>query len=438
MQVEAAAALAPVLARFAIVVDGPLEAEVLGRLVAAGDRATTLADLARPFPARPELSRPDAVAVARAVVTRLVAGGTVEHVGGGYRIADPGLAATLQRIVEAVTATVRPAGAAALPAPLGAPPVAVEEASRLLQQTLGARTGQPRLAVPSTAVPPPTSAAPTVPAVWQPLLTAGWSARTQGGAPPPVPAVLLASTTDTTPVVRVVVADPTAPPAVAAGRLAAAGPVSLVHLPVPATTWGQGDAVAARTAADALSAALAGPGSRGHAPVVLDRGLVPALAVLAHDDALPRVLVVDLRTASTSTVTAPRPVAAPVEPSLLAAAMAGAAGASAPRRRQRPRPAAGAGTASLLEVLFGPRFAAALVEGPPVDARGREGGHAPGPPPDGAGVVVTSRTDDPRAAALAELLGVDVMCLGAADDLVPEVLAWLEDDDGRTLLAPRG
>ena len=59
------------------------------------------------------------------------------------------------------------------------------------------------------------------------------------------------------------------------------------------------------------------------------------------------------------------------------------------------------------------------------------------PPTSTAGIVVSSRTDDPQADALAELLGVEVLHLGAPDDLLPEVLAWLEDDDGIHLLAPR-
>lgn len=50
---------------------------------------------------------------------------------------------------------------------------------------------------------------------------------------------------------------------------------------------------------------------------------------------------------------------------------------------------------------------------------------------------MTSRADDPQAEALGELLGVEVIRLAAGDDLGPEVMAWLEDDDGRRLLAPQ-
>lgn len=452
MQVEAAAALAPVLARFAIVVDGPLEAEVLSRIVAGGDRATTLADLARPFPGRPELSRPEAVALARTVVTRLAASGTVEHIGGGYRIADPALATALQRAVHAVTRT---ALAPSVPLPAagaGVTPVAVEEASRLLQQTLGARW----VRLPAPAVPTPVPAIPapvsTVPSAWEPLLDAGWTTR-GGGQAPAAGVARLASPGEGAPLVRVVVGDTAAPPVGLAARLGAAGPVHVTHVPVDAVRWGQGDPAAARATADLLPPVLGDAVAARRAPVVLDRGLVPALTVLARDGRLPRVVVVDLRSL---------PVAHPdggavatPEPTTLAAAMAGAAGAAPPGRRVLQRRGGPRDLASLLEVLFGPHFAAAVADdeepdGDGVDGDGADDDAAEGRRGDGspvasedapvagvdAGVVITSRTDDPQAGALAELLGVEVIHLGVEDDLTPEVLAFLEDEDGRVLLAP--
>lgn len=417
MQVEAATSLAPVLARFAIVVDGPLEAEVLSRIVAGGDRATSLAQLSQPFPGRPELSRADAVAVARGVVARLAAGGTVEQVGGGYRIADPTLATTLQRLVESVTAaSARPVvpGATAALAGAHVRPVAGEEASRLLQQHLAARW----VAAPGAGAAP----APTGP-----------------------------------PVVRVVVADPTAPPAGVAARLGAQRPVEMVHVPVQALPWGRADVTAARAHADRVAAVLAEPAAAPRSPVVVDRGVVPAVAVLAREQRLPPVLLVDLRAGPVSLAGSSVPLppgaagASTVEPSALAAAMAGAAATSPPTRRSPARRGARRTLADLLEVLFGAGFAMAVLD---ADRPGAEavdgddpGDHVAGPPPADAGadvparlegVVVTSRTDDVHAEALGDLLGVDVVLLAADQDLTPEVLAWLEDEDGQVLLPPRG
>lgn len=51
--------------------------------------------------------------------------------------------------------------------------------------------------------------------------------------------------------------------------------------------------------------------------------------------------------------------------------------------------------------------------------------------------MITSRTQDRQASALAELLGVEVHVMAAGDDVGPEVLAWLDDESGSTLLAPR-
>ena len=426
MQVDAVAALAPVLARYAIVVDGPMEAEVLARVIAGGDRAVPLTELATPLASGPALSRPAVVEVARGLLARLVAGGTVEHVGGGYRIADPALAATLQAVVEQASAPPLPSraapfapllaapgatpGAATLPPPGGAP-VATEEASRLLQQALAARAGR---------LPVPAPAGPALPKAWAGFARAGWSPVLDAAAPqvvshPGLPAAA-----------RIVVADPTAPPVAVAGRLGSLHPTSLAHLDAPPVTWGQGDAVAARALAAGLADALGAPAA-ARAPLVVDRGVVPGLAVLAPTGRLPEVVLVDLRSGLGRPVAIPPPPAGTPEPSLLAAAMAGATGARAPTRRPAARPRRGGDVAALMEVLFGPRCTAALAPGEEEDLA----------PPSTAGVVVTSRTDDPQADALAGLLGVEVLHLGAPDDLLPEVLAWLEDDEGRHLLAPR-
>ncbi len=426
MQVDAVAALAPVLARYAIVVDGPMEAEVLARVISGGDRAVPLADLVAPLASGPALSRADVVDVARGLVARLVAGGTVEHVGGGYRIADPALAATLQTLVEQASAPPMPAparvfapllaapgaapGGAALPS-LGGAPVATEEASRLLQQALAARAGP---------LPAPAPAAPVLPEAWSGFARAGWSPVPDAAAPQVV------SRTGIPASARIVVADPAAPPVDVAGRLGALHPTSLARLDAPPITWGQGDAVAARTVAAGLADALAAPAA-ARAPLVVDRGVVPGLAVLAPTGQLPDVVLVDLRSGIGRPLTVPAPAAGVPQPSLLAAAMAGAVGARAPTRRPAPRPRRGGDVAALMEVLFGPRCAAALAPDADADA----------PPTPTGGVVVTSRTDDPQADALAELLGVEVLHLGAPDDLLPEVLAWLEDDEGTHLLAPR-
>lgn len=488
MQVEAAAALAPVLARYAIVVDGPLEAEVVTRLVAGGDRMTTLADLARPFPSRTELSRPDAVAVARAVVTRLTASGAVETIGGGYRIADPTLAATLQRVVDAVIVARRPP-ASPLPAPAGpvsAPvpvPVTVEDASRVLQQTLVARSLAAPLGssfrVPAPVAPP---AAPVVPpGVWTELLAAGWTTGSGadtgtgagGGGGVAATGVTLQPPANAGPgpAVRLVVADADAPVVRLAAQLAESRPVVLSHLPAPPVTWGQGDPELARTVAAGLRSLTATPGTvapNGHAPVnapvpapptaplVVDRGMVPALAVLARQDALPPLVIVDLRSAPS---TAPPRVGSGAPPAVtgpdaMAAAMAGAVGAAAQRRRGRTSRGRGpVDAAALMEVLFGPRFAASIDGDDGPDGEDGQDGHGEGydrggaahaaaardevTAPARAGAVVTSRTTDRQATALAELLGVEVQVLGAGDDLGPEVLAWLDDETGSTLLAPQ-
>ena len=427
MQVDAVAALAPVLARYAIVVDGPMEAEVLAardrwrRPGRAADRARHPAwRPARRCPAPPWWRWRAGCSPAWSL------GGTVEHVGGGYRIADPALAATLQAVVEQASAPPLPSraapfapllaapgatpGAATLPPPGGAP-VATEEASRLLQQALAARAGR---------LPVPAPAGPALPKAWAGFARAGWSPVLDAAAPqvvshPGLPAAA-----------RIVVADPTAPPVAVAGRLGSLHPTSLAHLDAPPVTWGQGDAVAARALAAGLADALGAPAA-ARAPLVVDRGVVPGLAVLAPTGRLPEVVLVDLRSGLGRPVAIPPPPAGTPEPSLLAAAMAGATGARAPTRRPAARPRRGGDVAALMEVLFGPRCTAALAPGEEEDLA----------PPSTAGVVVTSRTDDPQADALAGLLGVEVLHLGAPDDLLPEVLAWLEDDEGRHLLAPR-
>lgn len=472
MQVEAAAALAPVLARFAIVVDGPLEAEVVTRLASGGERMTTLADLARPFPGRTDLSRPEAVAVARAVVTRLMASGAVEAIAGGYRIADPKLAATLQRVVEAVVGGRAPASPS--PTPGGQVPaavrVSVEDASRVLQQTLSARS----LALPqhAPAAVTPASGPVVPPGLWVELVAAGWTtgsgagggATAGGGGGVAASGITLQPPTSpgSGPAVRLVVADADAPVALVAPRLAASRPVVLSHLPAPPVTWGQGDPELARTVAAGLRSLAATPGTvppdgstpataPPTGPLVVDRGMVPALTVLARQDALPSLVIVDLRSAPS---TAPPRVGAgvvptPAGPDAMAAAMAGAAGAAAQRRRARPARARGPlAAAALMEVLFGPRFAASIDGDDPddQDERGDGEGHAAAgvpavaeemAPTPRAGAVVTSRTKDRQATALAELLGVEVRVLSAGDDLGPEVLAWLDDETGSTLLAPR-
>lgn len=324
MQVEAAAALAPVLGRFAIVVDGPLEAEVVTRLVAGGERMTTLADLARPFPGRADLSRPEAVAVARAVIARLMASGAVEAIAGGYRIADPGLAATLQRVVDAVAA-VGCLPTSPVPAPAGqwpvAVPVTVEDASRVLQQTLAARSFAAGLPVTASVA---TSAPVVAPGMWAELVAAGWTlgaaaGGSGGGAGSGVATAGItlhppASVGDGSPV-RLVVGDADAPVARVAARLAEARPVVLSHVPAPPVTWGQGDPEVAHTLAAGLRAMAAAPGhaptpaplnAPPNAPLVVDRGTVPGLAVLAREDGLPSLVIVDLRSAPTApTRTAP-------------------------------------------------------------------------------------------------------------------------------------
>lgn len=421
MQVEAAAALAPVLARFSIVVHGPLEAEVVGRIVAGGDLAVPLHELARPLGADPGLSRPATVAVVRTVLARLVAGGSVEHVGGGYRLADPGVAATLRGVVDAMgVAASRPLAPTPSPpaATPGAPPalaVAPEEASRLLQSGLVARALP--LAVPTVTSP----TTPAVPAAWVALVEQGWALDVTGPATGPT---LQLPGNGPRHGLHVVVAEPHAPPAVAAGRLATVVPTRLTHLPVAPVRWGEGDPAAARATAPVLGEVLASGGR----PVVLDRGLVPALAVLAHEGRTLPTVVVDLR----SSIGRPTPVTDGTTGA--AGLVAGAAGVAAPARRTALRPRRGRGTPTLLEVLFGARF---------VEEAGAGAGHGdatdpashPSPAPSG-GVVVTSRTDDPQAEALGELLGVEVVHLRVGDDLAPEVLAFLEDDDGQHVLAP--
>lgn len=391
MHVEAAAALAPVLARFAIVVHGPMEAEVVGRVVAGGDRAVPLGELARPLAGDPGMSRAATVALVRTVLARLVAGGTVEHVAGGYRLSDPRLAATLRGVVEAMAprglVAAGPEAATAVSVPLAAA-VAPEEASRLLQTTIAARAAS----LPSPSAPPTSRSG----------MPGAMDALARGGP-------------------HVVVSQPSAPPAGLADRLATVVATRLTRLPVAPVRWGDGDPAAARALAPALGEVMAAGGR----PVVLDRGLVPALVVLADDAATLPALVVDLRSSGAARV----PV---TEASTGAAGMvAGAAGVAAPTRRVLRRPVGRRGARTLLEVLFGPRFADEIAggDGEEEGAPDRSTGH-PG------GVVVTSRTDDPQAEALGELLGVEVVHLSVADDLAPEVLAFLEDDEGQRLLPP--
>lgn len=404
MQVEAAAALAPVLARFAIVVDGPMEAEVISRIVAGGDRATTMTQLAAPFPGRPEMGAAENVAVARGVLARLVASGTVEVVGGGYRIADPALAASLQRIVEAVTAgaAVRTPTTPSALIGAGVAPVAVEDGSRLQQAALGARrlVPQPVAALPAPARPV------EVPSGWGSLVTRGWTPHHVSAQDAVVGVAVRSSTAPVA--ARVVVGDSGAPVALAAPRLEQAGPVAMAHLPAPPVRWGEGDPSASGALARAMAHVLATTDARLEAPLVVDRRLTPALALLARSGELPPVVVADLRSA-------------PAE------ALAAAAAATPPRRWTPTRRGGRRDAASLLEVLFGPRFA---------DGDG-EAEDATSEPEPLAGLVVTSRVEDPQADALAELLGVEVLCLDAADDVAPEVVAWMDDDAGQTLLLPR-
>lgn len=416
MHVDAAAALAPVLARFSIVVHGPLEAEVVGRLVSGGDRAVPLQELARPLTTDPSLSRGATVALVRAVTARLVAGGSVEHVGGGFRLADPTLAATLRRLVDAMAppssspaSPSAPTNPAPTPPVAPATPVAVEEVSRVLQTGLVARSSGLPVGRPAPA--------PVLPAAWARLSDAGW--RTVAGDTPATGPVLVAGA-DVGRRLHVVVADPHAPPAVVASRLGGAVEVRLTHLPASAVRWGEGDHGAARALVPLLAEAV----RAGGRTVVVDRALVPPLALLVHDGAPLPTTVVDLR----SPVGRPLlvPPAEVATPSSLAAAMAGAAGAVAPSRRPAPRRDRRRATTSLLEVLFGPRFA---------DAAGPSPADAPGA---GDGLVVTARAEDEQADALAELLGVEVVHLHVGDDLTPEVLAYLEDEDGSRLLAPFG
>lgn len=414
MQVEAAAALAPVLARFSIVVHGPLEAEVVGRVVAGGDLAVPLRELARPLAAGPSLSRAATVALVRAVLARLVASGSVEHVGGGYRLADPGVAATLRGVVEAMGASPpRPSRATVPTTATSIPPAAVtvapEEASRVLQTGLVAR-----------ALPLSPSAAPAAPP--GPALPSGWTTLVEQGwivdpvAPGRVPSLVGPAGVTTRPSLHVVVAEPHAPPAVAAGRLATLVPTRLTHLPAAPVRWGEGDIAAGRALAPVLGEVLA----LGARPAVLDRGLVPALVLLALEARTLPATVVDLRSSIG------RPVPTTESSPGLAGLVAGAAAVSAPSRRAPAARARRRGTPTLLEVLFGPRFAGEVdADEPDHDVAG-----APG------GLVVTARTDDPQAEALGELLGVEVLHLRVGEDLAPEVVAFLEDEDGRHLLAP--
>lgn len=437
MQVEATAALAPVLARFAIVVDGPLEADVVVRLAEAGSGRATLSDLAASIAGRPGTTTlAEAVAVARAVVARLVAAGAIEAIAGGYRIADPQVAAAVQQVVMTTTAPASPRPATAVPAavgtlspttvPLGAPiapatvpSLAPADASRVLQHALAAR-----LHAPPPAAPPP---APTLPPValpsgaWQELVAAGWVASTTDTG-----AVTLTSPPRPDGgVVHLAVADAATGPARAAPALSDAATVHLTSLTVTPLSWGRADPDAAGRVAGVLQA-LTPAGAR---VLVVDRSLVPALVLSLGPGGTPGAVVVDLRSAPAA-VSSGRAIA----PDVLAAVMAGAAATEPPRRRRSP-PTGSRATGDLLAMLFGAAFATALygpLDTPPDPIEDA----APSPHRVGRGAVVTGRRRDPQADALAELLGVEVVLLAPGEDLGPEVLAWLDDDAGSTLLPP--
>jgi hypothetical protein len=449
MQVDPTAALAPVLSRFSVALDGPLDATIVSRLAAAGDGRVLFGDLVRPVPGGPQLNLPDTVAQVRATLSRLLAAGAAEPIAGGYRLTDVRLAHAVQRAVAEAAPPFRPSGPVAPTAmgagPAGTVPVAANpagpvtgwsaaaigpEVARVLQsQVVGT-------ALPPTVVPAPPPLAP-LPASWQHLVPVGWTID-RAGHPPG--AVSLQGPVDdmTAPLVRLLVADPSSPPGVAAPGLGARWPVVLTHLPTPPIQWGAIDLGLLQDTATNLGALLGG--SRD-AVVVLDRPLTAALLLLR--DALPGPAILDLR--------------APFSPAsvdtTLSTAVAGAGAVAAPRQRTRIARLGRSGRAGLFDLLFGPVWAAADddagddagdaaddgIDGEATDAYASSpvGGSPPAGPAMRGGAVITSRSTDRHADALGELLGLEVMVLGPDDDLAEEVLAWIEDDTGRTMVAPR-
>jgi len=445
MQVDPTAALAPVLSRFSVALDGPLDAAIVSRLAAVGDGRVLFGDLVRPVPGGPQLALPDAVAQVRATLSRLLAAGAAEAIGGGYRLTDPRLAQAVQRAVAETAPAFRPSAAPApasgtaptgtvsitgqAAAPTWAPVAVGPEVTRTLQLQMASSVAR-SASVPAT---PPLTPVPTA---WQQLLGGGWTID-RAGHPPGTVSLQGPTYGTTAPLVRLLVADPSSPPAIAGPTVGARWPVLLTHVPAPDVQWGAVDVGSlSRVAAD-LGAVLAG--SRD-AVVVLDRPLAAALLMLR--DSLPGPAILDLR--------GPAPQAR--VDTTLATALAGAAGVVAPRQRSRATRVGRSGRAGLLDLLFGPGWTVAGDDAEREGTAGEQdspGGGSGGPVavPAGSsvatngrlhgGAVITSRAADRHAAALGEVLGLEVVVLGPGDDLADEVLAWIEDDTGRTLLAPR-
>lgn len=138
-----AATVGQLPARLATLMESPDDLAVLTRLAASGEFRVPLGDLVATVTAR-GTSAPRAVAVVREFVARWVAAGVVEHVGGGYRLADPALAARLVAASPSSAASsiaAAPPPTAAIPsapvAPaLPAPPSPGPEATSALQQLI--------------------------------------------------------------------------------------------------------------------------------------------------------------------------------------------------------------------------------------------------------------------------------------------------------------